>query len=489
MRLFPFLQTIRARLTLWNMLVLALVLIVLGAVLRVTVEFNLMASIDENITSRAEGSQRFWGRWFANETVNRGRFAAAAPRNNLRTGRMGGFRPMPAISRMPSQWQARMQEVPFDLKGNRLFSPNKEAPFDQLGFDRAVRGNKVFSIIKLDDVRVRILSQPLRGAGKIVGVVQVGYALDDVDRALSNLNTTLLTLVPFALFAAGIGGLLLTWRMLRPIREVTEAAGRIGADDLSQRLPVYGTDEFSKLAITFNETLGRLEQSFEQQRRFTADASHELRSPLTVIKANASLALSHDDLPQSYRKSMESVDKAAGVMNRVVQDLLLLARSDTGQLALHLRPTSLSAILETAVVCVQKETGPAIRNLVEDKNIIIVGDESHLTRLFVNLLDNAIQYTPDEGCITISARVDEDITIITVEDTGIGIPPEHLPHICERFYRVDEARLRAKGGTGLGLAICQNIARAHGGSMDITSFTGMGTKVWISLSAAQQHKG
>src|SRR5262249_51634368 len=152
-----------------------------------------------------------------------------------------------------------------------------------------------------------------------------------------------------------------------------------------------------------------------------ADASHELRTPLTVIKANTSLALSRNDLTPSNRKGMEKIDRAANVMNRVVQDLLLLARSDAGQLNLTLRPTPLWEVLETAVLCVQPQGGERVRTLVESTAMVIEGDIGHLTRLFVNLLENAVRYTPEDGSVPLSARQEENVVIVTVEDTGIGI--------------------------------------------------------------------
>ena len=482
MKALPFLKTVRARLTFWNVLVLAFVLLILGSVLRVTVEHNLMASIDENISSRAKGSQWFWGMFFTNGPGAR---MAGRSSNTPPGRRRGGPPPMFAAPISPSRWQARMEEKSLDVNGKRFFSNAKDRPLDHMSFVKALFGEKNYTIVTIDGVRVRIVSAPIHAASRVVGVVQVGYALDDMDRALRNLDRTLLTLVPFALLAAGAVGLFLTRRMLRPLREVTAAADRIGAEDLARRLPVHGSDEFSGLATTINEMLGRLERSFEQQRRFTADASHELRTPLTVIKANTSLALSRGDLTPTYRKAFESVDKAASFMNALVQDLLLLARSDNGQLELTLHPTPLLEVLEAAAAYVRNPGTATIRIVTETPQLFVRGDPHHLTRLFINLLDNAVRHTPADGCITLTVEADETVVRTTVEDTGSGIAPEHLPHVCERFFRADEARSRMHGGTGLGLAICKTISRAHGGDMEIRSALGVGTAVTVSLLRAR----
>ena len=435
MKEFAFLQTVRARLTLWNVLTLALVLLVLGGLLRVSVERNLMDSIDKDLSGRARRSQEFWN-YLAQKRSDGGWPEPPDTRHDKSEGRNNDKKmpppPHPPEDMgAPSQWHAPVVEKIYDAQGKRLFGPKTEPPLDTSTLADAAGGREHYSTVRISGEAVRVYSVPLQAQGKNWGVVQEGYSLAEVERALRNLNRTLLALTPFALLAAGAGGLFLTGRMLRPVREITQAAGQIEARDLSQRLAVRGQDEFSELSATFNGMLGRLEQSFAQQQRFTADASHELRTPLTVIKANTSLALSRNDLSATHRKAMESVDKAAGVMNRVVQDLLLLARSDAGQLELPLRPIRLAEALETAILCVSPEGGAPITNLAPDSRLLVQGDASHLTRLFTNLLENAVRATPADGTITLSAVQEGASVIVTVADTGCGIPPEH-PAPCLR---------------------------------------------------------
>ena len=328
---------------------------------------------------------------------------------------------------------------------------------------------------------VRVLSMPIERRGKVDEVLQLVYPLDGVLREIDALTSTLLALVPFGLLAAGLGGAFLTGRALRPVREIAGTAARLGASDLSERLPVSGRDEFSELSSSFNAMLARLEEAFDRQRRFTADASHELRTPLSIIKANTSLALEHSWPEDRYREFLAAIDTAAGRQSRIVEELLFLARADAGGLARDVGPVCLIEALEEAVETVAQPDRPCIRLESIDPALMVPGSGSELTRLFTNLLENAVRHTPPEGTVTVSAMVDAMSVTVTVTDTGEGIAPEHLPHLGERFYRVDAARSAGTGGTGLGLAICRSITEAHGGRMTIESKVGEGTGVRIRL--------
>jgi heavy metal sensor kinase len=351
-----------------------------------------------------------------------------------------------------------------------------------------LQGQEVFSTTEALDQPVRVLSVPLFQDGKVARVLQLAFPLTAVYEDLGRLTRTLLTLFPLALLAAALGGALLTDRALRPVRQITQAAAQIGASDLSERLPAKGHDEFSELAATFNGMLSRLEQAFtqlaqalEQQRRFTADASHELRTPLTIIKANTSLALEEERSTLEYRRALEAADRAADTTNRIVQDLLLLARGDVGQLGLDRRSIPIGELLECAAEPFRGSQAPSIAVELADPALMVTADPYRLVRLFSNLLANAVRHTPPTGSITVSADAEQDGVVVRVRDTGEGIPPEHLPHVCERFYRVDAARNRRHGGTGLGLAICQSLVEAHNGSLTLESVVGEGTTVTVWL--------
>jgi heavy metal sensor kinase len=380
-----------------------------------------------------------------------------------------------------------------DRKGDVLSSPGEEKPkpWDRSVFTQALRGEAVYSTVTVDGEPMRVLSVPMVEDGTIRGVLQVAHPLTDTYRALNGLTRTMLTLIPVALLVAAISGAFLTERALRPVRKMAQAAGHIGAKDLSERLPVVGHDEFSELSITFNDMLARLEESFtkmeavlEQQRRFTGDASHELRTPLTVIKANTSLALRGNRTPEDYQRALQAINRAADTMSHVVQSLLLLARADGGQLGLNVSDTPIAEVLERAAESVRKPEHAPVRVNAPD-SLTVLGNAEELTRLFSNLAENAARHTPADGRITLTACRENHSVVVTIADSGEGIPPEHLPHVCERFYRVDAARSSASGGAGLGLAICKSIVEAHHGTMTIDSEVGKGTTVRVTLPQSE----
>jgi signal transduction histidine kinase len=384
------------------------------------------------------------------------------------------------------------------LQGKPLGPHPSERLWDPDAFETARGGKAGFSTVTVEGERVRVFSAPARRDGVQDGVIQVAHPLGELQRLVDSQLRTLFVLIPLALGVAGLSGLFLTSHALRPVRRITQAAAQIGAEDLSQRLEVTGKDELAELATTFNGMIGRLEgafaglsqayrrleASYKEQQRFTADASHELRTPLTRIKGMTSLALSGPHCADEYREALVVADQAADAMGRIVQDLLLLARADAGQLTLRFAPTRVEEALEHAAARLEGHPGAPIRCEPLTQPLPVNGDLDHLTRLVVNLLENAVRHTPSHGEVRMTARREAADVVIRISDTGEGIPPEHLPHVCERFYRVDASRTRADGGTGLGLAICQSIVQAHGGTLTLHSTPGQGTTVEVRLPAA-----
>jgi len=470
--------SVRVRLTLWNVAVLAFVLGGFGLTLCYSVQANLMASGDRELEARA---RRFAESW-------------------VRRTRNGGWRPQGdrRLDRPPQERGRGGTRFPrlLTLDGRSPFSFMDEDPWDAATFAQSREGAELFSTILVDREEVRVFSIPIVRDGKIEGVVQVAHPLAEQNRLIEGQVRTLLTLVPAALLVAGLGGIFLTERALRPVGKMAQAAARFGAADLSQRLPVSGRDELAHLATTFNgmlarlqEAFQRLEQAYEQQRRFTADASHELRTPLARLKVTTSLTLSGQRSAGEYREALEVADRTADTMSRIVQDLLLLARSDAGQLKLQLQPVPLEEVLRAAV-SLTSGPGPMPRVEPGAAEAAVLGDREHLGRLFANLLENAVRHTPPEGRIALEVEAVEapagegGRVRVRVRDTGEGIPPEHLPHVLERFYRVDTARSRSRGGTGLGLALCQSIVQAHQGTLTVESEVGRGTTVTVELPRA-----
>ncbi len=338
---------------------------------------------------------------------------------------------------------------------------------------------------------MRVLSVPYLWDGRPIAVVQVGRELTELDRLHSILLTTMLTVIPLVLLVSGVGGLFLTDRALLPVRAMTRAAAEISERDLSRRLQVTGRDELATLAATFNGMLARLEAAFAGQqrvnaqlRRFTADVSHELRTPLTRIRSVAGLALSKPREREAYREALQVANRAADAMSRLVQDLLLLSRSDAGQLPLRLLPTDLRTVVLDALDAVDPRDRHLRTVAAGEAPLVVLGDADYLIRLLSNLVENAVRYTPPGGSITIETGGSAGLVFVSVSDTGPGVPAHHLPHLCDRFYRVDEARDRERGGTGLGLSICKSIAEAHGGLLRISSDPGRGTTATAQFPAA-----
>jgi signal transduction histidine kinase len=280
---------------------------------------------------------------------------------------------------------------------------------------------------------------------------------------------------------------LLSWfftaRALSPLVDITESALRIsGADDLSQRIPQRGpeNDEMGRLVTAFNDTLGRLEQLFSSQQRFLADVSHELRTPLTVIKGNADLMRR---MAKVDKESLDNIEDEADRLTRLVGDLLLEAQAESGKLPLHFAPVE----LDTLLLEVFKEMRILARERVQLKlpeidQIVINGDRDRLKQVLINLVANAIKYTPQGGEVYLSLGKVGDNARLIVRDTGLGIPAEDLPHIFERFYRAEKSRSRSKvGGFGLGLSIAYWIVNHHGGQIEVDSAEGKGTTFCIYL--------
>jgi len=562
-------HSVRARLTILNVAVLAMVLILLGALLRFTLQETLLASVDNHLR-QIVGPMR---RQFAGPPPDRqggppigglglpgptgGAFGNGAPPAGSGPGQflqdqssppqgqdrnpdqgpdnqqwspgahlsgqntppdqapgppVDGSRPHPPWDSQPTggpsgagspgspparrfgpqRRQPRGDYPPhmFGTDGHMFGAPPGDAsqPYDHALFVRSLAGVDQFGYTYANTVLLRVYSTPIYQQGRVVAVGQAVQPMTDVERDVDQLTRTLLLVSPLALLVAGLSGSLLASRALRPVKQLIKTTETIEATDLAGRIPVEGADEFAELSTTINNMFARLESSFAQQdeairqlRQFTADASHELRTPLTVIKANTSLALTGPDDSALYRIALQEADWAADRMNAIVQDLLLLARSDAGTIDLTLNTVAVADAIDQAVRLVAKADTAPIEVRPIAANLKILADREAIERLLGNLIKNAQRHTPPTGRITIAANSEQDSIRITVADSGEGIPPQHLPHVFERFYRVDSARSRERGGTGLGLPICKTIAESHGGTIEITSTVGIGTQVTVRL--------
>ncbi len=364
-------------------------------------------------------------------------------------------------------------------------SPNLPQINESLDSENVGTSHPVYHETKLRGVHLRVLSVPLIVAGHPVGTLQAASSLAVVDAAREMMLYIMAIATVVSVILAAFGSWLAVGRSLAPLEAITETTEQINrADDLARRIPYDGPkqDEIGSLIEAFNQTLERLETLFTSQQRFLADVSHELRTPLTVIKGNVDLMRRMKSLDE---ESLTSINQEAGRLTRLVGGLLLLAQAESGSVSLTMNPVELDTLLlevfqEMKVLAGEKNE----LHLTEIDQIQINGDRDRLKQVLLNLVGNAIQYTPQGGDVFLSlGRVAEQARLI-IRDTGPGIPAEDLPHIFERFYRAEKSRTRGKTtGFGLGLSIAHWIVDKHGGRIEVDSKEGQGTTfcIWLPL--------
>ncbi|MCY2951056.1 MAG: ATP-binding protein [Planctomycetota bacterium] len=284
-------------------------------------------------------------------------------------------------------------------------------------------------------------------------------------------------------FVGLLGGWLLSKRAVRPIQAITSTARSISGSNLSGRISVTETEsELGSLASVLNAMFARLEAAFERQVRFTADASHELRTPLSIIYSHAELALGKQRSPDEYRDAIETCFRASKRMKSLVDSLLVLARADAGKLEIKHEQFDLGQAVEDCVGLVSPLAAEKNIQLKLDlQPVTLSGDPFRIAQVISNLLTNAINYNREHGSVTVGLKSEGAYAMLSVADTGVGIPEDGQKHLFERFYRVDKARSREQGGTGLGLAICRSIIEAHGGAITFTSRLNEGTTFIVRL--------
>ena len=355
-------------------------------------------------------------------------------------------------------------------------------PLDPVGLKSR---STLFQDSWLGTAHLRVLTVPLQVGEHTVGMLQVGTSLSVVDATRSNLLFIMLGVAAVSVLLAGLGSWGLLGRALSPLATITESVDQINrADDLSRRIPYQGEikDEIGDLVESMNQTLERLESLFTSQQRFLADVSHELRTPLTVIKGNVDLMRR---MKEADEESLTSIDQEAGRLTRLVGGLLMLAQAESGKLTLNFKPVELDLLLTEVFTEMLVLAGSKVHVHLNDIDQVIVnGDRDRLKQVLLNLVANAIQYTPQGGDVFLSlAKIGGQARLI-VRDSGPGIPAEDLPHIFDRFYRAEKSRTRSKiSGFGLGLSIAHWIVEHHGGQIKVESKEGEGTTFAIWLAA------
>jgi heavy metal sensor kinase len=312
---------------------------------------------------------------------------------------------------------------------------------------------------------------------------------DSIIQQLRVVREALWFILPPLLALAGLGGYLLTRRGLAPLGAMVEQSRRITGESLNTRLQVgHAAEELSALAVSFNELLSRLDQSFDSMRRFVQDASHEIRTPLSVIRGEADVALANDRSPAEYKESLTIIQEESRRLSRLVEDLLNLARADAGHVQLRVQQLYMNDLLADCCRSLQPlATARKVQlECFAGEDVAIDGDEELLRRMVCNLIDNAIRYTPAGGKVNAEIEKDGPEVRVRVTDTGVGIAPEAAGHVFERFYRVDQARSRRNsetlsGGFGLGLSIVKWIAEAHHAAVELSSQPGAGSTFTVRL--------
>ena len=462
-------KSIRSRLTAWYVMLLAIILILFSVLLNYFLAKRLHESVDNSLTVSA--------------TV----VATSA------TMRLSNS-PLPGLNQLFEQFmnQGNLNKFYriYDGSGN-VGSRSKnisasQFPLSQTAYAEALEGRNSYETFKVGAQQpIRVITMPILLEGKLINLVQVGTSLEAVQETLRNLKIFLFTAVPSVLILAALFARFMARRALKPISRIIDTAREIGqGQELSKRIPVLKIkDELGQLALTFNEMMNRLENSFAQMRQFSSDASHELRTPLTVLKGQNELVLSKQRKLEEYQEVISSNLEEINYMSKVLEDLFVLSKSDENQVDLDCKPVDLRALVEE--VCKHAEV------LAEEKNMKIViafleptevkGDEVRLRQMVWNVLQNGIKYTQRGGELKIALQNKDKFALLSIQDTGIGIPEEDLPLIFNRFYRVDKARTRDEGGSGLGLSICKQIAEAHKGKIEVESKLGVGTRFKIRL--------
>lgn len=453
-------MSLRARLTLLYTTLLGGILLIFGATVFLFVRLVLIAQVDESLIQTFK------------ETLNSTQVVSIGNMEVLR---------LP-----PRDLTDNIYAQAWD-RHSRLNSANFEGisqPFDPSGLQSSV---PMFRDVLWQDIHLRVLSVPLEIGGRPIGTLQLASSLAVVDATLRALVTVLLVGSVIAIALAALIGWLSTKRALAPLEAVTQTALQITrADDLSRRISYRGPadDEVGQLITTFNQTLARLENLFHTQRRFVADVGHELRTPLTVIKGNVDLMRR---MGCSDDESLVGIESEVDRLTRLVGDLLLLAQAESGKLPLDRRLVELDSLVLEGIQQMSVLARDKLQlRLGEFDQVQVCGDQDRLKQVLVNLIGNAINYTPSGGEVVVGLSKVAKQAKLTVHDTGPGIPSEDLPHVFERFYRGEKSRTRSRDGKGfgLGLSIAYWIVRNHAGRIEVDSKESQGTTfvVWLPLA-------
>ena len=470
----PRFRSLAFKLTIWYVVILGIIIAVSGAFLYEGFKKGLMADLDEDLREIAEQAYEAW-----------------QPRGVTWEEALGkaeeefkGYGPFLQAVKLAERGAGRIEGI---TRTGKI--PPGAFDFDPAVYARAERSDwddLVYLTVKreaLTSSPLRVVFFPVRGET----IIQAGISLERLNGEMGRLAIIVILAGLLLLSFASFGGGFIIRKALRPVKSVVRTANHITADDLSLRIDAQNRkDEIGALVETFNAMIARLEKSVGKIRQFSGDVSHELRTPLTIIRGEVEVLLRKERSGEEYRETLRSVLDESHHMERIIDDLLFLSRLEAaGKTAFaHIVPFDeiLSSVWESRVPTARRK-GIAF-DLGKMPSLSVRGDHTLLERLAVNLLDNAIRYTPAGGKVEMDLEETSAGAVLTVRDTGIGIPAESLPLIFDRFYVVDTSRSRESGGSGLGLSIVKSVADLHGAAIDVRSRVGEGTTFTITFPAA-----
>ncbi|HJT58893.1 MAG TPA: ATP-binding protein [Ktedonobacteraceae bacterium] len=489
---------IRAQLTLWYIAVFTILILIFGTIFYVNLSTSLSTSFDSSLEQRTEqiaagiseqngkivisdGSGELLGLIDSDDLAD----TNATPQATTGTEQQTEQEPEPNVDvDVMVRVLNKSEQIIYVSSAFRTLNVPSES------FTQPFRGTSwQGTVIAQNGYSVRLYSIPLVDNGKVFGVVQVGEPLASLDTTLRSILIEFLLIVPFILLFGALGSYWLAAHAFGPIQRLTRTAQQIEAEDLHQRVPVpRARDEVQNLALTFNDMIERLDKAFTQQRRFVADASHELRTPVAAIRSMIDVTLAQGAGEEEAVHVLSEVNVVTERLGHLINDLLTLARADEGQTLLERKPVRLDLLAtdvaaSTELLAAEQDIAVTVDT---SEPVLVLGDEVRLIQVILNLLQNALVYTNAGGKISLKVEARDNNALLSIRDTGIGIAPEHLEHIFERFYRADAARSRAVGGSGLGLAIVDWIVHAHKGTISVESEVGKGALFTVSLPLENQ---
>ena len=479
------LRSLRFKLTLWYVLILGILLTSFSGFLYFTLSKSLHRDVDNKLRSLAE--------LIASESSSPlSKFSFGTIDQALETSM--NLKPIGKFI------QVLDESGNIGRKSDNL--KNVQLPISLNALKNASKGLITFETNRtIGNTPLRIMTFPVVENSHVTKIVQIASSLEGVEDALNKLFLILIISVPSTLILASLGGQFLAHKALKPVDNITQTARMITSQNLNQRIhPPKVKDEISRLIETFNEMISRLDQSFRQMKQFSSDASHELKTPLTILKGEVEVMLRKERTSQEYEQTLRSNLEEINRMSQIVEDLLNLSKADTGEIRLNKEDVNLTEILNEVVVQMERLAKTKKLHLSatnHHQHIHIFGDALRLRELFINLIENGIKYTEEGGSIHIILQKEYPPPVtgqpdwverekgqfvkIIVSDTGIGIAKEDQERIFNRFFRVDKARSREQGGSGLGLSICKWIVEAHQGKIGVESELAKGSSFIVRL--------